>query len=306
VGYAGYQAMADFTGSEMVRLAGFTFAGMGICQFILCRFGIRGLLTLERPFRMLALIAALFLTLLGGFRSGLLTIAILITLMFFLEGLHRTRVAIAAFLGIVLCGVLVVPLARKMPLSVQRALAVLPIELNPIAKRDAFASAEWRMNMWKLLVPDIPKYLLLGKGSSVNPTDMYLVAEAQRRGHAQGFASSMVAGDYHSAPLSLIIQFGIWGVIAFVWFCVASVRYMYSAYRDGPPALKRYNTFLLALFITNLICFCSILGTFADQFCIFTGIVGFSVSLNGGRRQTAAGPVGLIAETNERARRYAV
>jgi len=284
VGYAGYQAMADFTGAEMVRFAGFTFAGMGIGQFMLCRFGVRGLLAAHKPWRLLFFFGTLILTLLGGFRSGILTMSILFAVLFFLEGLHRTRVAVAVGLALIVAGVLVIPLASKMPLSVQRALAVLPIEVNPIAKRDAFASSEWRLKMWSLLVPEIPRYFFLGKGSAVNPTDLYLVAEAQRRGHAQDFESAMVAGDYHSAPLSLVIQFGIWGVIAFAWFCIASLRFLYSAYRDGPPELKRCNTFLLAWFITNLICFCVILGSFADHLSIYTGIIGFSVSLNGSRR----------------------
>jgi hypothetical protein len=142
--------------------------------------------------------------------------------------------------------------------------------------------------MWRLIVPDIPKYLFLGKGSSVNPTDLYLVAEAQRRGHAQAFESSMVAGDYHSATLSLVIQYGIWGIAAFGWFCIASLKFLYSAYRNGPPELKRCNTFLLSWFVTNLVSFFFILGSFADLICIFTGIIGFSVSLNGVRRKGTA------------------
>lgn len=298
VGYAGYQAMADFTGSEMVRFAGFTTAGMGIAQFMFCRFGIRGVLEIDKPWRLLIFFGTLILTFLGGFRSGLLTLSILFALQFYFEGLHRTRIAVAVGLAILMLGVLAIPLATKMPLSVQRALAVLPIEVDPIAKRDAFASSEWRVKMWDLLIPQIPNYLLLGKGSTVDPTDMYLVAEAQKRGHAQDFESSMVAGDYHSAPLSLIIQFGIWGVIAFAWFCIAALKFLYSAYRDGPPELKRYNTFLLSSFITNLICFCSILGSFADHLSIFTGIIGFSVSLNGSRRVKAGSSMGLATGMN--------
>lgn len=280
VSYAGYQAVADFTGSDMVRLAGFTFAGVGISQFILCRFGVRGLL-FGNPWKLLAFLAAVFITLLGGFRSGLVTIIVLVAVQFFIEGLHKTRVAVAAVLALVIMAAIILPFASRLPLPVQRALAVLPIEVNPVARMDAFASSEWRLKMWSVLVPQIPKYLLLGKGSAVSPADLYMAMEAQRRGHANDFEVAMVAGDYHSAPLSLIIQFGIWGIIAFAWFCIACLRYLYLAFVNSPEGLKRCNTLLLALFITHLICFCFILGSFADQLCIFTGIIGFSVSLNG-------------------------
>jgi hypothetical protein len=55
------------------------------------------------------------------------------------------------------------------------------------------------------------------------------------------------------------------------------------------------NTFLLAYFVTQLVCFSIILGSFADHVCVFTGIVGFSVSLNGGvRKESAVGLSGLL------------
>jgi hypothetical protein len=284
VGGALYHAQADFAGSDLVRLVGFTFMGAGICKFMLCRFGIQGLLVVHKPWRFVGFLAAIFITLLGGFRSGLLTILILCAVLFFLEGLYRTRLVITVLIAAVLAGAVLVPFARKMPLSVQRALAFLPINVSPVARMDALASSEWRVRMWKVLWPDVPRYLLLGKGSSISPKDLYLAGEAIRRGHAESHESALVAGDYHSAPLTLVIQFGLGGVIAFLWFCVGSLRHLYRAYRTGPPELKRCNTFLLSLFITNLICFAVILGSFSDELYLFTGIIGLSVSLNGSLR----------------------
>jgi hypothetical protein len=152
-------------------------------------------------------------------------------------------------------------------------------------RTDAIASTEWRIKMWSVLWPQVPKYLLLGKGSSVNPTDLYLVAEANRRGQAESFEPALVAGDYHNGTLSLLIQFGIWGVAAFLWFCGASLRTLYRYYRQSPPELKLCNTFLLGYFGAQLACFFITAGSFAEHFYLFTGIVGLSVSLNGGLRR---------------------
>jgi O-Antigen ligase len=281
-GIVGYQT--DFLGTGLVRLTGLTFAGMGICQFLLCRFGIRGLMVIKKPWRLGMFLAAFFVMLLGGFRGGLMLLGILCVFQFFFEGLHRTRLAILALVAIAMGSALVLPFATKLPLSAQRSLAFLPINISPVAKADAFASSEWRLQMWKVLWPDVPKYLLLGKGSSVNPNDLYLVAEATRRGQAEQYESALVAGDYHSATLSLVIQFGIWGVAGFLWFCIASFGVMYKNYRYGPPELRLCNTFLLTYFIAQLVCFFITAGAFIEHFYFLAGIVGLSVSVNGSVR----------------------
>jgi hypothetical protein len=281
-GVVGYQT--DFTGTGLVRLGGLTMAGMGICQFLLCRFGIRGLLVVEKPWRMCVFLIAFFILLLGGFRGYLLLLGILCIFQFFFEGLHRTRLAIPVLAVIALTSALVVPFATKLPLSVQRALAFLPIKISPVAKADALASTEWRMSMWKVLWPQVPKYLMLGKGSSINPSDLYLANEAVLRGQAESFETALVAGDYHSGVLSLVIQFGIWGLGGFLWFCFASLRLLHRYHVQSPPGLRLCNTFLLAYFVAQLVCFFITAGSFADHIYIFTGIVGLSVSLNGGTR----------------------
>ncbi len=71
--------------------------------------------------------------------------------------------------------------------------------------------------MWKTLVPDIPKYFLLGKGYRIDPEDLYLADIANQLGLTDAFEVSRVAGDYHSGPLSVIISFGIFGVVSFLW-----------------------------------------------------------------------------------------
>ena len=84
------------------------------------------------------------------------------------------------------------------------------------------ASTEWRIDMWKAVLPSVPRYFFLGKGYGLDANDLYMSFEsAYRQGEAS--ATSQVAGDYHNGPLTLIIPLGIWGVIGFVWFwrCLA-------------------------------------------------------------------------------------
>jgi hypothetical protein len=95
----------------------------------------------------------------------------------------------------------------------------------------------------------------------------------------QGLA---LAGDYHSGPLSVILPFGIWGVIAFVWFLFAATRVLHANYRYGDPSLRMINTFLLAIFVARVILFFLIVGALNSDMLVFCGWLGLSVSLNGG------------------------
>ena len=91
-----------------------------------------------------------------------------------------------------------------------------------------------------------------------------------------------LSADYHSGPLSLILPFGIFGVIGFLWFIAAALRVLYRNCKFGNPLYLRSNRFILAFFIAKLILFFFVFGGFYSDLAIFTGLAGLSVSLNGG------------------------
>jgi hypothetical protein len=91
-----------------------------------------------------------------------------------------------------------------------------------------------------------------------------------------------LAGDYHNGPLSLIIPFGIWGVLAFLWFLGASFKVLRANYKYGDPELRKENTLLMCYFIAKAIMFVFVFGGFHSDLFVFVGLVGFSISLNRG------------------------
>jgi hypothetical protein len=139
--------------------------------------------------------------------------------------------------------------------------------------------------MWKVLLPEVPKYFWLGKGFAVNPTDFYLLTEAYLRGMAQDIDVAIMGGSYHSGPLTLIIAFGIFGVIGFLWFGCASLWVLHRNYCFSPPDLKLINTFLLSYFLMRFVYFLLFYGQFAEDLAVFTGLIALSVSLNNGVRK---------------------
>jgi hypothetical protein len=186
-------------------------------------------------------------------------------------------------MALILVGSITVSFSEHMPLSVQRCLAFLPLKINPVAKLSAQASTDWRLEIWRSLVPQIPQYLLLGKGLTFDANEMamyHTLGNQEVTGVVGG--GFTLAGDYHNGPLSLIIPFGIWGCLAFIWFLVASIKVLWANYKYGDPEIRRANTLLLSFFISKTILFLAVFGGFYSDLVSFIGIVGFSIAVNGG------------------------
>jgi len=222
---------------------------------------------------------------LGGFRSTPITLVLLLFFLFWFEGLFRSRLmpafALVAVLGLAIC----LPLIEKMPLMVQRSISFLPIEVSLEARQSAEHSSEWRLKMWEEVLPTVPQYLLLGKGYSISVREFEATQQELEFNASATSAGASLASDYHSGPLSLIITLGAFGALAFLWFLGASYRVLLHNYRYGDPQLRQANTFLLAYFLTKAIFFFLVFGSFQNDLVIFTGMIGLSVTINGGMRR---------------------
>jgi hypothetical protein len=160
---------------------------------------------------------------------------------------------------------------------------------------DAEGSVQWRLEMWQVLVPQIKDYWYLGKGYRIDPDELYfaIIGGGATDIQAQG---DLVAGNYHSGPLSLIIPLGIWGVAGFFWLVGAGINVLHRNFKYGEAELRNINVFLLAYFLMQIIAFFFIFGAFNSQFYFLTGILGLSVSVNGGvaeRRRVVARSSGV-------------
>jgi hypothetical protein len=285
--FARTQVQTALSSIGLVRLTGVSTAAAALIAYLLARHGVRGMLDMSHPTRPFLFAAVLAFSAVGGFRSTIASILIVFVIQFLLEGLHRTRLLLLVVLATLLVGVALIPLTPKLPLAVQRSLSFLPLNVDPVARLDAQNSTEWRLEMWRALLPELPHYFFLGKGYSINLIDIYFAGESMRRGFAKTYEALMLAGDYHNGPLSVYIPFGAIGVVAFVMFLTAALRTLYRNYRYGHPRLRNVNTFLFASFIGQVVVFCFIFGALNSLFYVFTGIVGLSVSLNHGVAQPA-------------------
>jgi hypothetical protein len=273
---------------EFSRINGLAMLGIGCFNALLVRYGIRGIfLELNKPWRLVLFAASVVIGMWGGFRSTLLLMAMTFTVLFFLERLHRTKLLPILFFAALVGGSLMVGFANRLPFYVQRSMAFLPIDIDPMARISARATTEWRLQMWREVLPLVPQYLWIGKGYGFSGREMTILQQTELGG---GLASTELAGDYHSGPLSLIIPFGIFGTIAFLWFLYASFRVLYHNYQFGEPAYRSPNAFLFGLFCVKVVFFFVVFGGFASDLMAFTGLVGLSISLNGGVAKPAPVP----------------
>lgn len=297
-GEAMSQAQADYSIAPMAaRITGLGTASVAVWQFMLARQGIRGVLDFSKPWRVVFLLVAVAASLMGGFRSAMIQFVLLFAVLFYLERLWRTRLMLLVVAGGLTLGVGLVLFADKLPLAMQRSVSFLPVNIDPIARLDAEASTTWRVEMWKTMLPEIPHYFFLGKGYALDPQDLNLMQESVMRGYENSYGVARLAGDYHSGPLSIIIPFGVWGVMAFGWFFFAGWRVLVHNHRYSPPNLGRINCFLLALYVAKLVYFILIFGSIYAELYQFTGLIGLSLALNGGvRRADEAPPADLVTD----------
>ena len=266
------------------RSTGFAWASQAAYWFMLMRYGLRGILDPFKPWRLAAFFAIFVIGLLGGYRSSIILFGALTISQFFIERLHRTKYLPIFGMASVLVLLVLVLFSRQLPLSMQRALSFLPIEVHPMARADAEGSLNWRIEMWRIVAKEVPDYLILGKGYGFSGTDYVLTQEAIRRGMFRQYEDTLISGNYHNGILTLLVPFGIFGMIFFFWFCWSSLWVLLNNYRYSPPDLKNVNTFLLAFFLARLGFYLVFYGQFDLDMMIFAGTVGISISLNHGAR----------------------
>jgi hypothetical protein len=268
---------SDFAPQMAVyRFGGFPVVSVALYSYLLARYGLQGVLDLRKPWRMLFFAMATLTCLAGGFRSAFIAFGLTLVILFFMEGLHRTRLLpICLSLGILGAAILL-PQAHRLPQSIQRTLSFLPAKVDPIVENEARGSSEWRVNMWKVVWPEVPKYLLKGKGYVLSPSEMF-----SEGGDIEAGGGSRISGDYHNGPLSILIPFGLLGMAGFVWFLIACIRALYRYFQFGEPELRHVNAFLLASFITKSVLFFVVFGSLYSDLMGFAGLIGFAVCLNG-------------------------
>lgn len=287
------ETLLDLESADGRLMRSWALPYMSIAVFcaMMAKYGLSGTFNLKHPWRVTVLGLFLFVGMLGGFRTMVVMIGLTMAVLFYLEGLMRSRMLPAVLLSVILGGALITVFANRLPLSVQRSLAVLPLDIDPVVKLNAQASSEWRIQMWRNLLPEIPNHLIVGKGYGFSASEIGILMATLYTSGASRTSGAELVGDYHNGPLSVILPLGLPGTFAFMWFILASLRAVYQNYQYGNPALKVVNRFIFAYYLARVVFFFTVFGSLYSDLAVFTGLVGLSVSLNNGIAKPEPAPV---------------
>ena len=178
-----------FAEASLERFGGVAIAGAGLAYALVARYGIAGVLNLRKFWRPVLFSLAVVSTFFGGFRATIILTGMTLVLVFCFEGLLVSRLMPMVALGMLLIGGLVVSFSDHLPLPCQRCLAFLPLKIEPVARLSAEGSSDWRITIWKSLLPEVPKYLLLGKGLTF---DAMMTWQCMRRSETRSVVMSVV------------------------------------------------------------------------------------------------------------------
>ena len=197
---------------------------------------------------------------LAGFRSAVINQIVFLT-MYTVLGSDEIKLRRGFIMVLCLGSLLLIAaaFAEHLPLSMQRALSFVPFaNVSWEARSDALGTTVWRLEMWKRAIYDIPQYLFLGQGFAFNPRELMDIIAAGT--YIRDWA--IVTRAYHNGLLSLILIFGLPGLIAGMGFLLSACR-AYNRERHlewKNDDLKRIYNVIYIQFLTQFVCFLVIYG----------------------------------------------
>lgn len=166
--------------------------------------------------------------------------------------------------GICLLGSLYV-FAQFLPLGFQRTLSILPgISISAVASEDAQGTSDWRIEMWRKMLPMIPKYLLIGRGAGFDLKEAYgaYISASDRTNQHDFFISTH---SYHNGPLWAMIDLGGTGsVLLFSFMIAALVRYGRRLSWNYSPFMGSAYVVFYAILMMSFFFFLSVFGYHGD------------------------------------------
>lgn len=120
-----------------------------------------------------------------------------------MEKLHRT-IYLAILVGLLLLSSsFLIAFSDRMPLTIQRSLSFLPLKVESVAKSGCRRFLELASGYVACGRVGHPRYFWVGKGFSINPTDLYFSQIALRRGfyspsEAARLAVTIITGRFPS------------------------------------------------------------------------------------------------------------
>ncbi len=250
-------------GAGVVRFQLFTGVSASLFLAALILFDFKGV---RRVPVILLLACAVGLAAYSGFRGSIIGIGVSLAVYILLISRENrlSRILQLGLVGAVALAVMI-PFMQHMPAPIQRAVSFIPfLEISPHVLLDAEYSSQWRLDVWRLAWAEVPRYLWVGKGFAFDPAVTMSISVRM-----DSVLSAFYSHNYHSGPLTLLLDLGIMGLIAGSGFLIFSTYELIKkglAFPDHPFLRRCYMAFL-ARYVYLVIAFFFIYGD-AQEFIV--------------------------------------
>jgi hypothetical protein len=134
---------------------------------------------------------------------------------------------------------------QNLPLSFQRSLSWVPFaDISSLASRSASGTTAWRFDVWRQVWELLPKYWLIGRGFALQASDFYVLSYSREA----SIEWAVTTHNYHSGPLSMLIDLGIFGLLFGSGIMISGIVRHYRLITGdwASDALRRYHLVLLS------------------------------------------------------------
>lgn len=219
----------------------------------------------KRVLLLLLLGAAGIMAALSGFRGTIVGLGASLVFYVLLVSPGRRKVRIIQFVLLGILGVgMLFPFVRYLPDSIQRAVSFIPFfDIAPDVMLDADGSRLWRVEIWKLAWAEVPRYLWIGKGFTFAPATTMSISVRMN-----SVLNAFLSHNYHSGPLTLLLDMGVFGFIAGAGFLITSAHELLRKTKVAidNPFLYRCYMVLLARYLYSVLAYFFIFGDARESF----------------------------------------
>jgi O-antigen ligase len=223
---------------------------------------------------------AAILTGISGHRIGVIRLILIMFIYFFVTNKNtRARFLSFACLAGIFALAGIYASAPYLPQTVQRSVSFLPgINIDFNAEISAFSTSEWRLNVWRDALSEIPNYFWLGKGYTFPANIQQQLMLSGTRDHIERWAFETSA--FHNGLLSLLIGMGISGLLI---GCGLLIHFVIRFYRIATKDWENKDlySFFVSIFALNTVNIIMFFTLYGDVQVSFPRIFFFSMVLQG-------------------------
>jgi len=205
---------------------------------------------------------SLSLVMLTGYRSRLVMLVAIAFGFGYFKSKTKSMYILKTFTLIIIGWISTIVISPILPDAMQRAISFIPgVSINYQVALNAQDSNTWRVEIWKYAMIELEHYWIIGRGLAFNVKDaLDQIGLAVGEGNPfQNFHTH----NYHSGPITLLIDFGLPGLICGLFFTIFAVRrtsMLTKSFSNSSKFEEQYFLFLCVSLIWYVFSFWFVFG----------------------------------------------